>query len=152
MTTKVASKIFRLDTKEITKRNKDGMIIGAIKINGRIDIPEDTAIIPSRGEVLSFLLQIVKYKNNNHTVIDRSMCPNEEILMCLIDYLYKQGFIGVYNFNNDIKTLFDEIQMTDKGLDYLIDYGKFYDLSNNQLQPLQINNNININLFALNVG
>ena len=53
MTVKEAADKLNLDEKEVRKRRKDNMIIGLRKVNGRLIIPDDTAIIPSKKETKS---------------------------------------------------------------------------------------------------
>ena len=60
MTVKEASVIFKLEEKEIRKRNSDSMILGVGKIGRNIFIPDDTKIIPSKLEIKAFLVQIIK--------------------------------------------------------------------------------------------
>ena len=88
MTIKEASVKFNLDEKEIRARKKDNMIIGVRKDGKSVVIPNDTILIPSKKEIQSFLLQIVKYKNNKSIAISRAMCPQKEQLQAIMIYLY----------------------------------------------------------------
>ena len=150
MTVKEASIRFNIDEKEIRKRRKDKMIIGARTDGKSVVIPDDTIIIPSKNDIQHFILQIIKYKNNNTYPISRSLCPQSEQLKAVIDYLFKRGFIGEVDFEENISTLFKKIQITDDGFDYVIGYGKYNKLLNIQSVPININPNISIS--ALHVG
>ncbi|MCQ2471978.1 MAG: hypothetical protein MJ147_08080 [Clostridia bacterium] len=120
MTVKEAANKLSLEEKEIRKRRKDGMIIGLKKLpNGRLFIPEDTKIIPSKIEVKSFILQILKFKNDMNYIISRELCADNDSLNDLISYLYKRGFIGQVGFYNNIMELFSIIKVTEKGFDYV---------------------------------
>ena len=150
MTIKEASVKFNLNEKEIRNRKKDNMIIGVRNDGRNVVIPDDTILIPSKKDIQSFLLQIVKYKNNKSTIISREMCPKQEQLQAVILYLYNRGFIGRYTFSENIETLFDNIQITDNGFDFIFGHGAFQKLSNIVSVPIQINPNINIS--AVKVG
>ena len=105
MTIKEASVNFNLDEKEIRARKKDNMIIGVRKDGNNVVIPNDTILIPSKKDIQSFLLQIIKYKNNNSITISRAMCPQSEQLQAIMIYLYNRGFIGKYTLSEDIDIL-----------------------------------------------
>jgi hypothetical protein len=150
MTIKEASVHFNLDEKEIRARKKDNMIIGVRKDGKCVVIPNDTILIPSKKDIQSFLLQIVKYKNNNSVTISRAMCPKTEQLQAIMIYLYNRGFIGEYTFSEDIGVLFKNIQITDSGFDFIFGYGSFDKLSNVVSIPIQLNPSINIS--AIKVG
>ena len=113
MTTQEASRKFSMEEQAVRKCYKDGMIINAYKDGRYIMIPNDTILIPSRKDVQSFLLQIIKYKSNKSITISRVMCPHSEQLQAIMAYLYMRGFIGEYSFSEDIKVLFDN---TAKGM------------------------------------
>lgn len=119
MTTKQASAKFRISEKEIRKRNKDGMIIGATKERGIIIIPDETKIIPSKTDIQSFLFQVMKYKNNTSTVIAQQLFPNIEKLKILDDYLFQKGYIGKHDDFNTEKEFLNIVQLTDMGLQLL---------------------------------
>lgn len=76
MTIREASKKFNLEEKEIRNRQRNDMIPGIYKEGKNIVIPDNTEIIPSKKEIQSFLLQILKYRNNNNIVISRKLCPD----------------------------------------------------------------------------
>ena len=78
------------------------MIIGAANINGKVYIPDDTTIIPNKKDIQSFLFQILQKKNNKDYVFSRKLCPDQETLFYLVEYLYRRGFIGEYKFNDDV--------------------------------------------------
>ena len=150
MTIKEASIKFNLDEKEIRARKKDNMIIGVRNEGKNVVIPNDTILIPSKKDVQSFLLQIVKYKNNKSIIISRSMCPEKEQLQAIMIYLYNRGFIGEYTFSENIASLFDNVQITDSGFDFVLGYGSFVRLSSIVSKPIQLNPSINIS--AIKVG
>lgn len=150
MTIKEASIKFNLDEKEIRARKKDNMIIGVRKDGKSVVIPNDTILIPSKKDIQSFLLQIVKYKNNKSIAISRAMCPQKEQLQAIMIYLYNRGFIGNFTFSEDIEVLFDNIQITDSGFDFVFGYGSFAKLSSIIPIPIQLNPSINIS--AIKVG
>ena len=149
MTIKEASAKFKLDEKEIRARKKENMIIDVHNDGKRVVIPDDTILIPSKKDIQSFLLQIIKYKNNNSIVISRELCPGKEQLQAVMIYLYKRGFIGNFTFSEEIKTLFDNVQITDSGFDFVLGYGSFGKLSNIMPTPIQLNPSINISLVKV---
>lgn len=144
MTIKEASVKFNLDEKEIRARKKDNMIIGVRNDGKNVVIPDDTILIPSKKDIQSFLLQIIKYKNNKSIPISRAMCPQKEQLQAIMIYLYNRGFIGNFTFSEDIEILFDNIQITDSGFDFVFGYGSFAKLSSIVPFPIQLNPSINI--------
>ena len=149
MTIKEASAKFNLDEKEIRARKRENMIIDVHNDGKRVVIPDDTILIPSKKDIQSFLLQIIKYKNNNSIVISRELCPGKEQLQAVMIYLYKRGFIGNFTFSEEIKTLFDNVQITDSGFDFVLGRGSFDKLSNITPTPIQLNPSINISLIKV---
>lgn len=149
MTIKEASAKFNLDEKEIRARKKENMIIDVHNDGKRVVIPDDTILIPSKKDIQSFLLQIIKYKNNNSIAISRALCPGKDQLHAVMIYLYKRGFIGNFTFSEEIKTLFDNVQITDSGFDFVLGYGSFGKLSNIAPTPIQLNPSINISLIKI---
>lgn len=139
MTIREASIKFNLDEKEIRKRKKDNMIINVRKDGRSVVIPDDTMLIPSKADIQSFLLQIIKYKNNNAFTISKSLCPGREQLHAVMDYLYKRGFIGNYTFTEEIEEMFSNVQMTDSGFDFVFGYGSFDKLSSIVSAPVHLN-------------
>ena len=120
MTTKEASRIFHIDEKEIRKRYGDGMIIAAYKDGNFIVVPDETEIIPSKQEVKSFLLQLIKIKNNSTYVVSRSMCPDMDTLKALLRYLYQRGMIGKYEEVSSEAEMLVNVQLTDDGFAYVL--------------------------------
>lgn len=120
MTTKEASRIFHIDEREIRKRYGDGMIIAAYKDGNFIVVPDETEIIPSKQEIKSFLLQIIKIKNNSTYLISRSMCPDMDTLKALLHYLYQRGMIGKYEEASSEAEMLANVQLTDDGFAYIL--------------------------------
>lgn len=120
MTVKEAADKLNLDEKEVRKRRKDNMIIGLRKVNGRLIIPDDTAIIPSKKEIQAFLVQILKFKNDSNYVISRELCPDANSLNNIVTYLFKRGFIGEVKSDSNIAHLFSRIKVTESGFDYVV--------------------------------
>lgn len=120
MTVKEAADKFNLEEKEIRKRRKDEMIIGLRKADRRLIIPDDTTIIPSKKEIQSFLLQILKFKNDRNYVISRELCSDANSLNNIVTYLFKRGFIGEVESDSDIIHLFSKIKVTESGFDYVV--------------------------------
>lgn len=150
MTVKEASVIFKLDETEIRKRINQDMVIGSTKDKRKFVIPDTTKIIPSKQEIRSFLFQILKYKNNNSYIVSRELCPDDIRLEVLMEYLYLRGFIDSCICSNGIKSAFEEIKLTDRGLNYILDAN-----SNKKLDPhiaLPIALNVNIGLVNASVG
>ena len=110
MNTKEAAEKFKLDIQEVRSRKDDGMILGARTVKGRIFIPDDTTIIPSKQDIQAFLLEILKYKNNSGTTVSRKLCPDEESLRSVVEYVYKRGFIGEFEFRSSINSLFQNLR------------------------------------------
>lgn len=143
MTVKEASHLFNLDENEIRNRKKDNMIIGVEKKGRYIFIPDDTKIIPSKTEIKAFLLEIIKYKNNDEIALDRSLCPDYGTLIAVAEYLYKKGFIGEYNCFSNAKTFFDEVILTDKGMEFVFEK-EYKNLSKYEFLPIQVNPNFSL--------
>ena len=101
-------------------------------------------------DIQSFLLQIIKYKNNKAIAISRDLCPRNEQLRAVMSYLYNKGFIGDFTFLENIEDLFDNVQITDKGFDFILGYGSFGKLSNIIYNPIQLNPDISFS--AIKVG
>ena len=123
MTVKEASVKFGKSEKQIRRIIDDELLEHSR--NGRnIIIPDDTEIIISKIEVQSFLWQIVAYKNNNHCVISRELCPELSQLQVLTKFLYQHGFIGEYSEYSTGDDFFEKVQLTDRGLKYVLDKNK----------------------------
>ena len=114
MTTKEAAERSNKTVAQIRQAIHDKFLEGAIQ-NGKYVIPDDTPIIIIKQEVQAFLLQILKFKNNEYTVISRSLCPELEKLRVLSEYLYKKGFIGYVGRFDTEKEFFSKAQLTDEG-------------------------------------
>lgn len=148
MTVKEASVIFKLEEKEIRKRNSDSMILGVGKIGRNIFIPDDTKIIPSKLEIKAFLFQIIKYKNNSAMIMPRNMCPCREHLEVLAEYLYKKGFIGKYKEFSDERGFFDNVKLTDEGINFVFGNLLITKAQNNLSFPIHINQTFSV----VNIG
>ena len=142
MTIKEASVKFKMDEKEVRRRQRDGMIIGIHKEGKSVVIPDDTEIIPSKRDIKSFLLQILKQRNNATTVISRGLCPDEKTLRSLLKYLYKRGLIGDYDEKVFGIDLIKQIKLTDEGLSYVFGDKNYISLNAPSAVPLTVNINI----------
>ena len=142
MTIKEASRKFNLDEKEIRNRKDAGMIIGIHKDGRNIVIPDETEIIPSKKDIQSFLLQILRQRNNVNTVISRKLCPDKSTLDSLMRYLYKRGFIGRYDETSADIDLIAKVQLTDEGIAYILGNKNYISISNAISVPLTVNVNI----------
>lgn len=120
MTTAEARTRFNIDEKELRKRIDTDMVIGIRKEGRKFVIPDDTLIIPSKMEIVAFLLQILKYKNNPSITISRGLCPSEDSLKAVLKYLYLRGFIGEYVYSKSLHSTFDTISLTDSGISYIL--------------------------------
>ncbi len=149
MTTNQASAIFGIDPKEVRKRIKDNMVNYTRERRIYI-IPDNTKILPSKQQIQAFLFQIIKYKNNPNIVISRNLCPNEETLKAVVEYLYNNGYIGDYSFESDIVKLFDGIMLTDKAFDFVFTAKSITKIN----VPIELNMPItlNINLNLIRIG
>ena len=150
MNTKEAAEKFKLDIQEVRNRKDDEMILGARTVKGRIVIPDDTAIIPSKQDIQAFLLEILKFKNNPSTTISRKLCPDEESLRSVVEYVYKRGFIGEYEFRSSINSLFQNLRLTDEGLAYVIGAGRLNQMTTYSIHPITLNPELSIGL--INIG
>lgn len=139
MNIKEAAEKFGLDEKEVTNRKKDDMILGVRTVKRRVIIPDDTVIIPSKQEIQAFLFQILKYKNNPNVTISREFCPDENSLHAIVDYIFKRGFIGEYQFFASIRELFKGLSLTDEGLAYVIGEARLNRVTINSSCTLAIN-------------
>lgn len=132
-----AAKKFQLDEKEVRNRYKAEMILDAHKEGRYIVIPDETEIIPSKKSIQSFLLQILKNRNNGKHTFSRSLCPTDRELRVLLDYLYRRGFIGCYDTENPETALCEEICLTEEGIEFIFGEKKYQAL--NVTIPLNIN-------------
>lgn len=139
MTIREASKKFNLEEKEIRNRQRNDMIPGIYKEDKNIVIPDNTEIIPSKKEIQSFLLQILKYRNNNNIVISRKLCPDQPTLEALMRYLYKRGFIGKYDESNTEHDLISKVQLTEEGIEYVLGKNNYITINNTITIPLTVN-------------
>lgn len=142
MTIKEASVKFKIDEKEIRKRQREGMIIGIRKEGKSVIVPDDTEIIPSKRDIKSFLLQILKQRNNATTIISRGLCPDEKTLRSLLKYLYKRGLIGEYDETISDNDLIKQVKLTDEGLSYVFGDKNYTSLNTPIALPLTVNINI----------
>ena len=150
MNTKEAAEKFKLDIQEVRNRKNDGMILGARTVKGRIVIPDDTVIIPSKQDIQAFLLEILKFKNNPSTTVSRKLCPDEESLRCVVEYVYKRGFIGEFEFQSSISSLFQKLSLTDEGVAYVIGAGRLNQMATYSIHPITLNPELKIGL--INIG
>ena len=141
MTTKEASIKFGIDVKEIRKSIKDGML-KAHKQSGVYELDKDIKFIPRKNDIQAFLFQILQYKNNPSTALNRSICPNVAQLSIIMEYLYEKGFIAQYDFKEDIKQLFDEVCLTEAGIIFSIGSG----VVNKRMRDLNFTLSIPINV------
>ena len=139
MTIKEASRQFSIEEKDVRKRYKDGMIIGARKDGRYIFVPDDTEIMPSKQEIKSFLFQIIKHKTNGSYVISRGLCPDLHSLKVLLRYLYKKGLIGFYQEEDSEMKMLSQIQLTDEGFAFVFGEKTCLALNNGISVPLTIN-------------
>ena len=151
MNVKEASRKFNLDEKGVRKRCSDHMVRGVYKEKGKIVIPDETTIIPSKIDIQNFLFQILKYKNNNSIAISRTLCPGEKELHELCKYLYMRGFVGEFNFTNNIQYLFNNIKLTDDGLAFV--FGRLYEkISSERYSKLNVNPTANFSFINVNAN
>lgn len=139
MTIKEASVKFNLDEKEIRKRKKDDMIFNVRTENRVVVISDDTEIIPSKKDIRSFLLQIIKIKNNSSTIISRNLCPDNNSLKILLRYLYKRGFIGEFSEVENDQQMLNAVSLTDSGIEYVFGSQNYSKLNTHVSLPLNIN-------------
>lgn len=147
MTTAEACSRFKLDKKELQKRIKEDMVLGIHKEGRFLVIPDETKIIPSKTNIMSFLFQIVKYKNNPSTTVSRALCPTDDGLRAVMEYLYKRGFIGTYEFSPYIPDLFASATLTDEGLTYMLGKTTSEKLNGDITNYI----NLNLNLSVVNI-
>lgn len=148
MTVKEAANKFGRNENEIRAIIRDGFLL-AHKEKGKYIIPNDTQIIISKTEIQIFLLQIIKYKNNEHYVISRKGCPCFEELKILADYLYINGLIGQINTYKNEDEFFQKAKLTDKGFDLIL--GTVTKKAKNDIK-FSIIPSLNINVGLVNVG
>lgn len=149
MTVKEASEKFRLTETEVRKRKNDGMILGVYKNGRSIVIPDDTKVLPSKREIRLFLFQIIQTKNNKHNIIARDFCQTEEELKIVLEYIYKSGFIGEYEFNEDINECFFNMNLTEKGMAFVIGQTTYNKMLNVDNIKFKFNCDINFNLLKI---
>lgn len=98
MTTNEACEKFGLEKKELYKRIKAGMIPGVVKKGRMFVIPNETPFIPSEQEIRTFLLQILKFKNNPSYVFSRRLCQTDKdlkgvLIICIAAGLWARTFL-----------------------------------------------------------
>lgn len=144
MTTAEACKKFNLTKSELDKRRKAGMIYPRPSKgeDGRYIISDETEIIPSQMDIVTFLLQILKYKNNPNIVISRQLCPGDQELKAVLNYLYHRGFIGEYTYSPDIAEAFDTVSLTDGGFAYILGGAREKQISAAAIVPITLNVNL----------
>ena len=150
MNTKEAAEKFKLDIQEVRNRKGDGMILGARIVKRRIVIPDDTVIIPSKQDIQAFLLEILKHKNNPGSTISRKLCTDEESLRFVVEYVYRRGFIGEFEFQPGINNLFQSLSLTDEGLAFVIGAGRLNQMVTYSIHPITLNPELKIGL--INIG
>ena len=148
MTIKRAAEIFQIDEKIIRKSIDDGMLQRR-KVGRNIEISDDTKFIPVKNDIQAFLFQMLRYKNNPHLAISRRMCPDDDSLKILFDYLYHNGYITEYEFSEDISILFKNTVFTDDATDLIFSKYKIDQLKNINFMPISLNPTLKI---GLNVG
>lgn len=129
MTMKEAAKKFNLDEKELRNRRKAEMILGVHKEGRYIVIPDETEIIPSKQSIQTFLLQILKKKNNEGYIFPRNLCSDKKDLAALLHYLFVRGFIGEYDTENPETVLHGEVCLTEEGIEYIFGQKKYQALN-----------------------
>ena len=92
--------------------------------------------MPNKKDIHSFLFQILQKKNNKDYVFSRKLCPDRETLFCLVEYLYRRGFIGEYNFNDDVDSLLETVMLTSEGLEFVMG-SRLLDFKVFELSPVQ---------------
>ena len=107
MTTNEACEKFGLEKKELYKRIKAGMIPGVVK-KGRMFV------------IRTFLLQILKFKNNPSYVFSRRLCQTDKALKDVLHYLYCRGFVGEDVSVTDPSDALNQTKLTDAGFEYII--------------------------------
>lgn len=118
MTTNEACEKFGLEKKELYKRIKAGMIPGVVKKGRMFVIPDKTPFIPSEQEIRTFLLQILKFKNNPSYVFSRRLCQTDKALKDVLHYLYCRGFVGEDVSVTDPSDALNQIKLTDAGFEH----------------------------------
>ncbi|MBQ2284182.1 MAG: hypothetical protein II244_00790 [Clostridia bacterium] len=148
MTIKRASEVFNLDEKIIRKSIKDGMLEKR-RVGKMIEIPDDTKFIPQKRDIKNFLFHILCCKNNAHYPVPRKMCPNNESLKILLEYLYCKGFIIEYDFSEDTSNLFHNIVLTDDAIAFI--FGKYNvgQITGTEGNAIQINPTIKFGVINL---
>lgn len=119
MTIKQAAIKFGKSENQIRAIIKDGLL-NAHKEKGRLIISDNIEIIITKSEIQSFLLQIIKYKNNEQYVISRASCPSFNELKILARYLYEKGFIGKLDTYSDEIEFFKNVKLTETGFDFAL--------------------------------
>ena len=120
MTTNEACEKFGLEKKELYKRIKAGMILGVVKKGRMFVIPDKTPFIPSEQEIRTFLLQILKFKNNPSYVFSRGLCQTDKALKDVLQYLYCRGFVGEDVSVTDPSDALNQTKLTDAGFEYIV--------------------------------
>lgn len=139
MTTNEACEKFGLEKKELYKRIKAGMILGVVKKGRMFVIPNETAFIPSEQEIRTFLLQILKFKNNPSYIFSRGLCQTDKDLENVLHYLYCRGFVGEDISVTDPSDALNRAKLTDTGFEYIVHKGSQKKAEINLNAPINFN-------------
>lgn len=75
------------------------------------------------------------------------VCPDENSLRAVVEYIYRRGFIGEYKFSVSIRELFNGLSLTDEGLAYVIGEARLNRVTKNSSCALVINPELKFALF-----
>ena len=148
MTIKQAAIKFGKSENQIRAIIKDGLL-NAHKEKGILIISDNIEIIITKSEIQSFLLQIIKYKNNEQYVNSRASCPSFNELKNLARYLYEKGFIGKLDTYSDEIEFFKNVKLTETGFDFAL--GTIAKKTKSNIK-FAIIPSMNVNIGLANVG
>ena len=122
MTTKQASAIFGISSKNIAKLCKEGYIIGASKtgVKNSWIIPDETKLIIDKKGILNVLWQIINLKNNSNYAVSYEYLNNLEKTIICLEYLKNKGWVSKYNNKeHKINKMLLSVLLTSNGMELL---------------------------------
>lgn len=117
MNTAEASKKFRIAQNEIRKICKNGLIVGAIKIKGVWDIPNDTKFFLNKDGVISVLWEFININLNRNYLYSLQYINTIEKLSACCEYLQTLGYINNYDTKSTIRETINNITLSQKAID-----------------------------------
>ena len=147
MTTKEAAERFNLSERTIRRLANEGKIIGACKVEGSYEIPDDTPIIITEKMARAFLLKVLKLRNNPNLIVSTQELSSEVMSRVWYQYMLRQELVGDCEYTSEPRKLLLRMQLTEKGMEQVIGKKTFGILEKLRLEPTI---NLNFSQFHIN--